>query len=54
MALNVKMPAPIKVKDEELRQTNKFTYLGSIITSEGAQRRTSTADWARPEEYLER
>jgi hypothetical protein len=35
MTLNVEIPAPIKIKDEELRQTNNFTYLGSIITSEG-------------------
>jgi hypothetical protein len=34
MTLNVEMSAPIKVKDEALRQTKNFTYLGSIITSE--------------------
>jgi hypothetical protein len=35
MILNVKIPAPLKVKDEGLRQTDNFTYLSSIIISEG-------------------
>jgi hypothetical protein len=34
MAVNVEMPAPNKVKDEEVRQTNNLAYLGSIMTSE--------------------
>jgi hypothetical protein len=34
MALNVEMSAAIQIKDEELYQTNNFTYPGSIITSE--------------------
>jgi hypothetical protein len=33
------MPAPIKVKDEELCQTKNFTYLGSIYTSEGGAKK---------------
>lgn len=43
------MPAPIKANLEKLRQADYGIYLGSIIKQEGAQRRTSTADWARPE-----
>jgi hypothetical protein len=35
MTLDVDMPAPIKVKDEEIHQTKNLTYLDSIITSEG-------------------
>ena len=35
MTLNVKKPAPVKVNGTELRQTDKFTYLGSVIKPEG-------------------
>jgi hypothetical protein len=34
MALNVEMIASVKVKDKDLRQTDNFTFLSSIITSE--------------------
>ena len=35
MTLNVNRPAPVKVRGEDLCQTVKFTYLGSIIKPEG-------------------
>lgn len=34
-ALHVEAPAHVKIRDEELHQTDNFTYLGSIITPEG-------------------
>ena len=35
MTLNVNTPAPVKVNGANLHQTDKFTYLGSIIKPEG-------------------
>jgi len=35
MSLIVNTPAPVKVNGTDLRQTDKFTYLGSIIKPEG-------------------
>ena len=35
MTLNVNTPAPVKVNGTEIRQADKFTYLGSIIKPEG-------------------
>ena len=35
MTLNVTRPEPVKVNGEDLRQTDRFTYLGSIIRPEG-------------------
>lgn len=52
--VNMDMPAPIKANLEKLRQADYGIYLGSIIKQEGAQRRTSTADWARPGVYFEK
>ena len=36
MMLKVNMPDPVKVNRTDLQQTNKFTYLGSIIKLEGS------------------
>ena len=35
MTLNVNTPAPVKVNGTDLRQTDQFTYLGSIIRPQG-------------------
>ena len=35
MTINVSTPAPVQVNGEDLRQADKFTYLGSIIRPEG-------------------
>ena len=35
MTLNVNTPAPVKVNGANLQQTDKFTYLGTIIKPEG-------------------
>ena len=35
MTLNVNRPAPVQVNEENLRQSESFTYLGSIIKPEG-------------------
>lgn len=38
MTINVKAPAYVKFRDEELHQTDNFTYLGSVITPDGGTR----------------
>ena len=35
MALNTNNPNPVKLGDDDLQYVNRFTYLGSIITTEG-------------------
>ena len=35
MALNMNNPTPIKLGDKDLKYVDRFTYLGSVLTTDG-------------------